>query len=169
MVTRWHPKKGFFKTPSNETCTANGLTFTANDQNSVIPTNNMLGKMISQFVNDLRTSALRKETKKPSGCGLTEPFILYSPNKKHLDIGLKLLCARRAHVVAVLLLLFWLFAAVAFCGCRFCCCCCSFLVLLSPVWQPSSTIIHITQSWEPKFHDHGDTDRLTLDSQQKHV
>ena len=39
MVTRWHPKKDFFETPSNETCTANGLTFTANDRKPFIPTN----------------------------------------------------------------------------------------------------------------------------------
>lgn len=117
-----------------------------------------------QFVNDLRTSALRKETKKPSGCGLTEPFSLYSPNKKHLDIGLKLLCARRGHVVASVVVLVV-------------CCCCflwlPFLLLLLQLFSlvitslvgPSSTTIHITQSWEPKFHDHGDTDRQTMDSQ----
>lgn len=59
------------------------------------------------------------------------------------------------------------------------CCCCflwlSFLLLLLQffslviTYPVSWTIIHITQSWEPKFHDHGDTDRLKMDSQQKHV
>lgn len=57
----------------------------------------------------------------------------YIPPTKNISTSDWSSCAPEG-VMLLLVLLFWLFAAVAFCGCRFCCCCCSCLVLLSPLW-----------------------------------